>query len=106
MCELDCVIHQPGAAPVCISGCLVTEWQCQKTMAGLPRILRNLKLPAGGIPTDGVIDNVLLPPKFLIGNNKGETKLRYDIFDATRMHRTKWFRKQLKTTFLQGCTIY
>jgi hypothetical protein len=68
--ESDCVIHQPGTAPVCISGCLVTEWQCQKTMARLPRILQNLKLPAGGIPTNGVIENVLLPPKFLNGNNK------------------------------------
>lgn len=102
--ESDCVIHQPGTAPVCISGCLVTEWQCQKRMAGLPRILQNLKLPAGGIPTngiptDGVIKNVLLPPKSLIGNNKGETMLRYDLFDGTKMRRTKWFCKTTEDYF-------
>jgi hypothetical protein len=60
-------------------------------------------LPAGGKPTNGVIENVILPPKFLIGNHKAETKLRFELIDETQMRRTKWFRKQMNATFCEGC---
>jgi hypothetical protein len=39
--ESGCVIHQPGYVPVYISCCLETEWQYQKRLVGLPRILLN-----------------------------------------------------------------
>jgi hypothetical protein len=43
---------------------------------------------------------LILPPKFLIGNTKAETMLCFDLFEETKMRKTKWFCKQMKTTFL------
>jgi hypothetical protein len=101
--ESDCAIHQPGSVPVLISGCL--KKKRGKIKAGwldFPRILQKLKLPANDIPTkEGVMECVILPPKFLIGN-KTEMIICFDLFDETKMRKTKWFCNQMKITCLEG----
>jgi hypothetical protein len=99
--DSESVIHQPGSTPLRISGCLVTNWPCLNRMIHLSSILRKLNLPENCIPPKDVVDQVVLPPKFLIGNLE-ECTLSFDLCDETTMRKTMWFRKQMKATFRAG----
>jgi hypothetical protein len=90
----------PGSAPVGISGGLVTQCQYLNRLVQLASVLQKLKVPANGIPTNDIMDNVLLPAKFLNGKNKMESILCFDLFDEAKILKTKWFHKQRKATFL------